>query len=87
MYALIFALGGVGGFTAAVTTAWTFLREHISKQRKSAAPSNIVTITDSEGHIVELNMTGHVDAIEIARKLTADYGSKPSDPGPAPLAT
>lgn len=86
MYALLVALGGAGGLTAAVTTAVTLLREYFNKQRKSA-PSNIVTITDSEGNIVELSMTKHVDANEIASKLTADYGSKPSDAGPTPLPT
>jgi hypothetical protein len=86
MYALLFALGGAGGLTAAVTTAVTFLREHFNKQQKSA-PSNIVTITDSEGNTIEINMTKHVDASEIASKLVTDYGSKSSDAGPTPLPT
>ena len=86
MFPILFALGGASGVTAAVTTAVTLLREHFAKQQKSV-PSNIVTITDSEGRIVELNMTKHVDADEIAKKLTADYGSTPSDSGSTPLPT
>lgn len=83
---ILFALGGIGGITAVFTTAVTFIREHFGKAETSG-DSDKVTITDSEGHTVELHMKKPVSAEEVARKLANEPGSDPPDPGPNPLAS